>query len=184
MTPVDRHSVRAGVVPRAAASAAAMWAWSASPGAPVAAFADPDVPITASAQPYPASPSGDVSERCAIVSRTGAAANAFCVKTPAAAAGPPVVATTIMSGRPLALIPIVAARARKPAGSVAPASATGRLDGSTASRRSRSASRAPSATPVGVAWESGPAVASDMGAPRAPAAAARGPRSRAGHGRC
>ena len=43
--------------------------------------------------------------RWACDSRTGAAANAFGVKTAAAAAGPAVVTTTARSGRPEALIP-------------------------------------------------------------------------------
>jgi hypothetical protein len=126
ITPVEKASVRPAIVPSAAARLPARWPWSASPGAPVAAFAEPEVERIASAQPEPAGPSPPVTARCARVSRTGAAANALRVKTPAAAAGVPVVAITAKSGRPDRLIPIEAPRARKPAGITARSSAFGR----------------------------------------------------------
>ena len=86
MTPVERWSVRsAAIAQRAGERSAATSAWSASPAAPVAALAEPLVETIASAQPNPPRGSPDVAARCACDSRTGAAANAFGVKTAAAA---------------------------------------------------------------------------------------------------
>ena len=147
MTPVEKASVRPTAVPSAAARLPARWSWSASPAAPVAAFAEPEVERIASAQPDPAGPSPPVSARWARVSRTGAAANALRVKTPAAAAGPPVVAITAKSGRPDRLIPIGTPRARKPAGITARSSADGRSTVSGASGAS-SAAAGPGAGPA------------------------------------
>ena len=45
MTPVERWRTCSGVVPRAAATASPMAAWSASPAGPVAALALPEVAI-------------------------------------------------------------------------------------------------------------------------------------------
>ena len=100
--------------------------WSASPAAPVAALALPLVDTMASAQPKPPRASPEVAARCARDSRTGAAANAFGVKTAAAAAGPPVDTMTARSGRPEALIPAASPPARKPAGIAARRSTGGR----------------------------------------------------------
>ena len=89
MIPVERCRVRGTVVaaePRP--GAAAMRAGRRRPAAPVAAFAQPLVEMTASAQPNPPRGSSEVAARWAWESRTGAAANAFGVKTAAAAAGP------------------------------------------------------------------------------------------------
>ena len=65
-----------------------MIAWSVSPTAPVAALAQPLVEMIASAQPKRPLALCDVAARWACDRRTGAAANAFGVKTAAAAAGP------------------------------------------------------------------------------------------------
>ncbi len=158
MTPVERWSVRSTVTPVVAASIAAISAWSASPAAPVAAFALPLVEMTASAQPNPPRGSPDVAARCARDSRTGAAANAFGVKTAATAAGPVVESTTARSGRPEALIPAARPPALKPAGMTGRRSTGGRSAEDVGTGRSESVV---------------------MGR----AGAARGRPSRAGHGR-
>src|ERR1700675_4236726 len=82
--------------------------------------------MTAWAQPNPPRALPDVAARWARDRRTGAAANAFGVKTAAAAAGPPVATTTARSGRPEALIPAASPPALKPAGMAARRSTGGR----------------------------------------------------------
>ena len=163
ITPVEKASEWLRAIPSAAARSPARWSWSASPEAPVAAFAEPEVDRIASAQPDPVGPSPPVSARWARVSRTGEAANALRVKTPAAAAGPAVVAMTAKSGRPDCLIPIGTPRARKPAGITARSSAAGRSGASGA----RLACASAAVTPL-----------------TGPAHAVRARSSRGGRGRC
>ena len=86
ISPVDSSSVSLDVAAESRGERPAIAAWSASPAAPVAALAQPLVETTAVAQPPP-SPAGSVAARWACDRRTGAAANAFGVKTAAAAAG-------------------------------------------------------------------------------------------------
>ena len=68
------------------------------------------------AHPNPPRRSSDVRDRCSRDRRTGAAANAFGVKTAAAAAGPSVATTSPRSGRPDALIPATRPLAVNPPG--------------------------------------------------------------------
>src|SRR5262245_45192539 len=116
----------------------------------------------------------DVAARCSRDSLTGAATNAFGVKTAAAVAGaaPGNVATIVRSGRPDALIPAAVAPARNPPGIVARRSTAGRLLGSGPSTSDPAAS---AVAPVPLLPRVVTAVTARAGAARArPSPAGRG----------
>ena len=150
MTPVESVSVWRGSMPRAAARAAAISAWSVSPAGPVAALALPLVLITALAQPRRPRPAGSVARRCCCERRTGAAAMRLRVNRAATAAGRPV-ATPMMarSGRPLALMPALRPPATKPAGSTGVRVTDGSAEGRAAVRSSDATVGAVMAPPAG-----------------------------------